>query len=200
MESITGTSLTGVRKGTDGLWIEVLADTAGLVLDTTASTYAIGCEVTNRATGRKYINAGTVAVPVWENEIAYKTVALSAAEIFTLYSAGKEIIPAIPGKIIVLDSFVFDLTGTATQFTSGGVVALQYGSTVHGAGTLLHATIAATVVTGATARVLTVRTPADLSAVATASITGLPVYIGAQTADFATGTGTASVRVSYHLV
>jgi hypothetical protein len=117
-----------------------------------------------------------------------------------LYSVGKEIIPAVTGKIIVLEDFVFDLTGTATQFASGGVVNLQYDSTVHGAGTTLHADIAAAVVTGATARVITERIPKDLSAIATAGITSLPVWIGAKTADFTTGTGTASVKVKYHLV
>jgi hypothetical protein len=100
----------------------------------------------------------------------------------------------------VLDSFVFDLTGTATQFTGGGVVNLQYKNTANGAGTTLHADIAATVITSATARVITQRIPKDLSATATADITGQGVFIGAKTADFATGTGTAICKVNYHLV
>lgn len=132
--------------------------------------------------------------------IQYVEVALTAAQINALYTTSVEVIPAVAGKIIVLESFVFDLTGTATQFTGGGVVNLQYDSTANGAGTTLHADIAATVVTGATGRVITHRIPKDLSAIATASITGKGVYIGAKTANFAAGTGTAVCKVSYRLV
>jgi hypothetical protein len=167
---------------------------------TTASKFAIGALVMDRNTGVEYKNIGTVAVPVWDAGSITKIVSLTAAEINTLYSVGKEIIPAVTGKIIVLEDFVFDLTGTVTQFASGGVVNLQYDTTIHGAGTTLHADIAASVVTGATARVITERIPKDLSAIATAGITSLPVWIGAKTADFTTGTGTAVIRVKYHLV
>jgi hypothetical protein len=198
--SITGTTLKGVTKGDDGLWLEVTASTSGLTLPTTADTYAKGCKVVNTAEGITYYNAGTSAVPVWESGQLSRTISLTAAQIIALYTTSVEVIPAVAGKAIILDSFEFDLTGTATQFTGGGVVNLQYDSTANGAGTTLHADIAASVVTGATARVLTVRIPKDLSAIATASITGLGVYIGAKTAAFATGTGTAQVRVKYHLV
>ena len=190
----------GVIKGTDGYWLKVLATTANLALPTTASTYAVGCECTNSADGTKWVNVGTVAVPYWESEVMSKVITLSAAEINTLYSVGKEIIPAYPGKIIVVDNLTLDLTGTATQFTSGGVVNAQYDVTVHGAGTKVHADIAAAVLTGATARIITNRIPLVLSSIATASITSLPLWIGAQTQDFATGTGTAVVKVKYHLV
>lgn len=33
--------------------------------DSTASTYAVGCQATDRATGDVYFNAGSVATPVW---------------------------------------------------------------------------------------------------------------------------------------
>ena len=179
---------------------------------TTAGYFAIGCILENATNGLVYSNVGTVAVPVW-NSISEVTSAeidpaliqnlsvnLSAAQIKALYTTSVEIIPAVANKSIILDSFVFDLTGTATQFANGGVVNLQYDSTANGAGTTLHADIAATVLTGATARVQTIRIPKDLSAIATASITGKGVYIGAKTADFITGTGTAVCKVTYHLI
>lgn len=200
MESITGTSLIGVRKGTDGLWLEVLAPTSQMTLDTTASTYAVGCEIHNTADGIRFYNRGTVAVPSWESEVISITVPMTAAEIISNYTTSKLIIPAYNGKIISLIDFVYDLTGTATQFTGGGVVNLQYKNTANGAGTTLHADIAASVVTGATARVVTKRIPKDLSAVATADITGVGVYCGTKTAVFAAGTGTALLKVKYQLV
>jgi len=200
MFSIPGTSLIGVQKGTDGLWLKVIAPTAQMTLDTTAATYAVGCEIHNTADGIKFYNRGTTAVPSWESEIISITVAMTAAEIISNYTTSKLIIPAYEGKIISLIDFVYDLTGTATQFTGGGVVNLQYDSTANGAGTTLHADIAASVITGATARVITKRIPKDLSAVATASITGKAVYCGTKTAVFATGTGTALLKVKYQLV
>lgn len=169
-------------------------------IPTTANKFAQGAEVTDKTTGYIYTNRGTVAAPVWETGIMSKTVSMTAAQIISNYTTSLEVIPAVPGKAIILDSFEYDLTGTATQFTGGGVVNLQYDSTANGAGTTLHADIAATVVTGATARVITKRIPKDLSAIATASIVGLGVYLGTKTAVFATGTGTAVLRVKYHLI
>jgi len=200
MESITGTTLIGVRKGTDGLWLEVTAPTSQMTLDTTASRYAVGCQMLNTADGIKFFNRGTVAVPSWESEVISLTVPMTAAEIISNYTTSKLIIPAYAGRVISLVDFVYDLTGTATQFTGGGVVNLQYDSTANGAGTTLHADIAATVVTGATARVITKRIPKDLSAVATTSITGLGVFCGTKTGVFAAGTGTASLKVRYVLL
>ncbi len=41
--------------------------TAGTTPPTTASTYAVGCEITNTVTGVVYRNGGTVASPSWQN-------------------------------------------------------------------------------------------------------------------------------------
>lgn len=145
-------------------------------------------------------DASIVSEKLAANTVQYKEVSLTAAQIKALYTTSVEVIPAVTGKAIILDSFVFDLTGTATQYANGGVVNLQYKNTANGAGTTLHADIAASVVTGATARILTHRIPKDLSSVATADINGVGVFIGAKTADFITGTGTAVLKVSYHVV
>lgn len=161
-----------------------------------------GFKVKNGVTTTSVISqAGVVSPTAMDpSTIQYKEVPLTAAQIIALYTTSVEVVPAVAGKAIVLDSFVFDLTGTATQFTGGGVVNLQYDSTANGAGTTLHADIAATVVQGATARILTHRIPKDLSSIATTAIVGKGVYIGAKTAVFAAGTGTAICKVSYHLV
>jgi len=166
----------------------------------TANKFALGCIVTDKNTGYRYRNVGTVAAPVWEMDVISASVSLTAAQLISFYTTSIEVIPAVPGKAIILDSFEFDLTGTATQFTGGGVVNLQYASTANGAGTTLHADIAASVVTGATARVITFRIPKDQSAIATASITGVGVFIGCKTGVFAAGTGTAVLKVKYHLI
>ena len=209
--SIPSTTILGVTKDALGYWIECIAPTAGMTLDTTASTYAIGCMVQNTADGKVYTNTGTVASPTWSliqssanaDPLMIKTVevALTAAQINALFTTSIEVVPAVAGKAIILDSFVFDLTGTATQFTAGGVVNLQYKNTANGAGAKLHADIAAATVTGATTRFIVQRVPLVAGfAITTADIIGQGVYIGVQTQNFATGTGTAICKVTYHLV
>jgi hypothetical protein len=182
------------------------------VFPTTASKFAVGCILVDTTTGKQYYNTGSVAVPSWNSvstvtsdevdQGLIKTVSinLSAAQIIALYTTSVKILDGIAGKAIFVDSVNFDITGTATQFTGGGVVNVQYDSTANGAGVTCHADIAATVVTGATALVKTHRIGKDLSAIATTAIDGKGLYIGAKTAVFAAGTGTAVVTVRYHVV
>jgi hypothetical protein len=127
------------------------------------------------------------------------TVNLTAANLIAMYATPVVIIPAVAGKAIYIQSVEFDITRTATAFTGGGVVNLQYKNTANGAGTTLHADIAATVVTGAAGTTHTVRIPSVLSDVADADITNVGVYISNKTAAFAAGTGTASVTVRYYI-
>jgi len=180
---------------------------------TTADKFAVGCRLTDSNTGKQYYNSGTVAVPAW-NEVGAVTsaevdpllvqvaqVSLTAAQINALFTTSIVVIPAVTGKAIILDDLIVDLSATATQFTAGGVVNLQYKSTANGAGAALHADIAAATITGATARFIIQRSPLVAgSAITTADIIGQGVYIGAKTQNFATGTGTAVVTARYHLV
>lgn len=65
MESISGTTLLGVRKNTSGLWILVQAPTALMTLPTDASVYAPGCICVNVGDSTIYVNRGTAAAPAW---------------------------------------------------------------------------------------------------------------------------------------
>ncbi len=130
-----------------------------------------------------------------------QVVALTAANLQAMYATPVLVVPAVSNKAIVVNSVEFVITRTATAFTSGGVVAVQYNSTANGAGTSVQSsTIAASVVTGAAGTTYTVRPPATLSDIATASIKGIGLYISNATAAFATGTGTAVLRVTYRLI
>ena len=188
------------------------ADNAGLITyaectgtpPTTANVFQVGCRMvqTDAAAGASsvFTNTGTSAVPVFENGGGSVTVNLTAAQIIAMYTTPVQIVPAITGKAIIIDSMEFDITRTSTAFTGGGVVAVQYANTAAGAGTATTATIAATVVTGSAGRSITNRIPVNLSDVASASIVGIGLYISNQTAVFAAGTGTAIVKVKYHTV
>ena len=181
-------------------------------LPTTASKFAIGCVLVDSITGKSYYNAGTVAVPSWNSvsEVINAEVAadvqkvvqinLTAAQIIAMYTTAVEVLAGITGKSIIVDDVVLDLTATATQFTGGGVVGVQYKNTANGAGQLVHADIAAAVVTGATAQVVTHRVGADTSSLAIADIQAQGLFISNKTAVFAAGTGTAVLTVRYHLI
>lgn len=197
--SIPGTTVQGIATDSNGYYISCTMATAAAVLPTTTLTFAAGCEVVNTADGTHWFNTGTAVAPVWTGTGSV-TVALTAANLIAMYATPVVIVPAVPGFNIIVDSVDFDITRTSTAFTGGGVVAVQYNSTANGAGTATTATIAATVVTGAAGRTITARIPVVLSDVATASITGIGLYISNATAAFAAGTGTASCTVKYHIV
>jgi len=128
-------------------------------------------------------------------------VTLTSAQIIAMYTTPVQVVPAVSNKAIVVLGVELIMKGTATQFTGGGVVAVQYADTVNGGGTSVQAsTFAASVVTGATATTYSTRPQASLSAVATASINGIGLFISNATAVFATGTGTADVRVTYRVI
>lgn len=171
---------------------------------TTTGIFEVGCQMiqTDASTGNTvtFTNTGTSTTPVWTTSTFEKTVALTAANLIAMYTTPVEIVPAVTGKAIVVDSVDFVITRTATAFTGGGVVAVQYDATANGAGTATTATIAATVVTGTAGTTYTSRIPVVLSDVDSASIASIGLYISNQTAAFAAGTGTASVKVRYHLV
>lgn len=178
-------------------------------LPSAVAGYAVGCQLVTTDAGVIYHNVGTTAscsfvllktVDIDPGVVQTIEVNLTAAQIKGMYAAPVAIIPAVADKAIILDDVILDLTGTATQYTNGGVVDLQYKDTANGAGTTLHADIAATVVTGATDRVVTQRIAKDISATAAADIVGVGVYISNKTAAFATGTGTAKVIARYHLI
>lgn len=191
-----------------------LGDNSGLAISaectgtppTTANVFQVGCRMIRTDAGSGdtavFVNTGTSAAPVWEAEgdTFEETVNLTAANIIGMYAAPVLIVPAVTGKAIILDSMELVMTRTATAFTDGGVVAVQYSNTANGAGTATTATIAATVVTGAAGTSYTSRIPVNQSGIASASIAGIGLYISNQTAAFAAGTGTAVVKVRYHLV
>ena len=179
---------------------------------TTASLFAPGALITCLEDSKIYRNSGTTAAPVWDSITAISsdeidqgliktvTIALTAAQLKAMFTTPVLVLAGVAGKAHIVDSAMFALTGTATQFTGGGVANVQYDDTAEGLGTAAHADIAASVVTGATALVKTHRIGKDLSAVATAAIDGLGLYFSNKDAVFETGTGTATLTVRYHTV
>lgn len=132
--------------------------------------------------------------------VRHVTIPLTSANLIGMYAAPVKLLdPQTGTKAIIVTKAVLTMTRTATAFTGGGAVIVQYGSTVNGGGTQsLDSTIAATVVTGSAGTTVTVRNGAVISDLAGASIRNAGLYISNATAAFATGTGTATLDLWYY--
>lgn len=134
------------------------------------------------------------------NTIQYAQVAMTAAEWNGMYGAPKTLIAAPgAGKLIVVDSCVLTMTFVAAQYAAGGAVALQYDTTVHGAGTLASATLAAATVNAYAASSNVSLAPlVTTSAITTTQNKAL--CLSNQTAAFTTGDGTWTVSLAYRII
>lgn len=200
MRSIPGTQIVSLLDNEFNHLVVGATPSIGTGLPTTTLTFGFGARILDRSSSIWYVNRGSTTTPVWEMEPTAITVSLSAADLIAMYTTPVQLIAPVPGKMIVVDSFEFIMTRTSTAFTGGGVVAPQFAATANGAGTAATATIAASVVTGAVGKTYTSRIPVVLSDVASASAEGIGLYISNQTAAFAAGTGTAAVKINFHLV
>jgi len=197
---IAGVDMLIYMKDPSGLITEATIPNGTPV--TTANLFAPCAYVTSLEDRSLYRNSGTAAAPVWEkaSELRVATINLSAAQLIAMYTTPVQVIAAIPGKTIWVDSYDFTMTRTSTAFTGGGALRVQYSNTANGAGTGTSATIAATVVTGAAGVTYTHRINSDISDFASASVAGIGLYISNQTAAFAAGTGTAVLTIRYFVL
>lgn len=125
------------------------------------------------------------------------TVPLTAAQIITLNTVPVPLVAA-PGVgfALIVDSLIFEMTTTATQFTGGGAVAPVYhGSTTPITGNTIPATVV-TAVAGTSNTFLSAGAIAN--GLTMQANTGVDLF--AATANFAVGTGTAKIIVNYKVI
>jgi hypothetical protein len=178
-----------------------------------ATGVAMSGDATVSNTGVLTIGAGAVnGSKIGANAVDYAnlaldvaasaTISLTAAQIKALYDTPVQLVAAPgAGKLIVIDSILWDIAYGTTQFTAGGVLAAQYGNTVHGAGPVASGTLAAASLNGVAASGFLSNggIAGGLSVAKTASL-NTAVYLSNQTADFATGDSTATLYVRYRVV
>lgn len=128
------------------------------------------------------------------------TVTLSAAQIKALYDTPVLLVAAQgAGKMVVIDSINWDITFVSASYAAGGVLAAQYGNTVHGAGPAASGTIAAATLNAVAASTELSQGSAALNVAKTAA-SNVAVYLSNASGDFTTGDSTASLTVRYHVV
>jgi len=130
--------------------------------------------------------------------VRHVQVPLTAAQIIAMYTTPVVLVAAPgSGKALAVVKVEFKIVRTATVFTGGGAVIVQYDSTANGAGLqACDSTMAAATVTDAAGTAVSVRNGAVLSNLTT-TLVNKGLYISNDTAVFAAGTGTATVDVWY---
>lgn len=139
---------------------------------------------------------------VAKSNAAAASVTLSAAQVLAAYATPQLIIPAPgAGKAIMLINSQL-VTEVSTAFAGGGVAILQYGATVHGAGTnALSATIPAAEITAATSQIYTQTGYVATTVTATSAVTNQGIYFSNATGAFTGGAGsTVTPNLQYVII
>jgi hypothetical protein len=128
------------------------------------------------------------------------TVAMSAAEFLGMYAAPKLLVAAGGANTLhVVHDVAYEVNFVSAQFANGGVVNVQYDSTVNGAGTAATATIAAATFNGFAAD-STIGAAGALASSASTTTVNKGLYLSNATAAFITGDSTVNVHLTYSTV
>jgi hypothetical protein len=137
------------------------------------------------------------------NLLKYTTVAMTAAEFNGMYAAPKLLLAAGGANtLIVIERAVLAMTFVAAAYASGGVVGLQYDSTVHGAGVAASNTEAAADFFAAASTAFQFNgVSGNTVAISPFSTTvNKGVYLSNLTGAFTTGDGTWVVHLWYRTI
>ena len=166
-----------------------------------ATGVAMSGDATIDNTGAVAVAANAVtSAKTAANLIQYVEVNMTAAQWNGMYAAPVQLVAAAGANtLIVIDKIDLNMTFVAAAYAAGGVVAAQYDSTVHGAGSAASATIAAATVNGFAAS-SGVMVDGALAGVAFTASVNKGIYLSIQTGAFTTGDGTWKINVWYRVV
>jgi hypothetical protein len=178
-----------------------------------ATGVAMSGDATMSNTGALTIGAGAVTgSKIANNAVDYTqlaldvaasaTVSLTAAQINGMYATPVQLIAAPgAGKLILIDSILWDIAFVSAQYAAGGAIAAQYGNTVHGAGPAASGTLAAASLNGVAASgFLSNAGSAGLLNVAASASENTAVYLSNATGAFTTGDSTVHLYIRYRVV
>ena len=152
-------------------------------------------------TGSKIANNAVDYAQLALDVAATATVTLTAAQIKALYDTPVQLVAAPgSGKLILIDSILWDIAFVSAQYTLGGAIQAQYGNTVHGVGSPASASIAAATLNGVAASGFLANGSGAATLNAPATVENTAVFLSNATQDFATGDSTATLYIRYRVV
>lgn len=149
-------------------------------------------------TGKLAANAVTSA-KLAATTVQYAAVAVSASDFNGMYAAPKQLVAAAGANtLIVLDRVELLMTYNSAAFAAGGVAAVQYDSTINGAGVLASTTVAAAAFQAAASTGFVFNQGAAVQPFTTTVNKGL--YLSNLTAAFTTGDSAMVAHVWYKVI
>lgn len=206
------TSLTKVSTVPIAAALEIQSTTGAFVpprMTTTQRTaltpLVAGAKVFDTTVGSDYTYNGTSWVQNTSLDSQTTSGTITAANFIAAY-ATPQVLIAAPGanKVIIVHRFTLELVWNTVQYTLGGALQLQYGSTNHAGGTTIGLTISEVEIDAAVATSLWVVNGGVLSAGASVVkvktlLANQGVYLSAATA-FATGNSTFFYKIDYSVI
>lgn len=131
--------------------------------------------------------------------VKYAAVPINLATFLAMYSTPVQLVAAQGANtLIVLKQLQIAQTYGSAALASGGVAAVQYDSTVHGAGTIASTTLAAATFQATASTTYTMN--AGVVALPFSSTVNKGLYLSCLTGDFTTGTGSSFVAHVWYTV
>ncbi len=169
----------------------------------TAASSSLYLQIANNLSDLNSVPAALLNLGIGPTVINYTTVAITAAQFNGMYAAPKLLIAA-PGanKLIVVKQMALVMTYGSAAFASGGVVAAQYDSTVHGAGVLATNSEAAAdfFATASTSFLFEGTNGNTVGALPFSTTVNKGLYLSNATGAFTTGDSTFVAQIWYSII
>jgi len=202
--AITNAGVTSIPLASADILVGSAGGAAAAVAvtgDVTISNSGVTTIGSGAVTGSKIANNAVDYAQIALDVAATATVTLTAAQIKALYDTPVQLIAAPgSGKLILIDSILWDIAFVTTQYTAGGAIQAQYGNSAHGAGSPASASIAAATLNGVAASGYLANGSGAATLNAPATVLNTAVYLSNATQDFASGDSTVTLYVRYRVV
>lgn len=191
--TLVGASLTG-SVNTANI-VDGAVTAAKLASDSVTTAKILDANVTTAKLANNAVTSAKLAL----NVLQYATVAITAAEFNGMYAAPKLLVAAGGANtLLVLDKLDLVMTYGTANYAAGGVAAVQYDSTINGAGVIASSTLAAATFQAAASTTFTFNGGVVPAPFTTTANKGL--YLSNITGAFTTGDSAMVAHIWYKVI